>query len=42
MLPFVLRRFGADPATSSTPFIATICDVTGILIYLAIATAVLF
>ncbi|MDU1903690.1 MAG: magnesium transporter [Dysgonomonas sp.] len=37
MLPFVLRRLGADPATSSAPFVATIVDVTGLIIYLTIA-----
>lgn len=37
MLPFILRRFGADPATSSAPFVATIVDVTGLMIYLSIA-----
>lgn len=38
MLPFILRRLGADPATSSAPFVATIVDVTGLLIYLTIAS----
>jgi magnesium transporter len=33
MLPLLLRRFGIDPATSSTPFIASLVDVTGILIF---------
>jgi magnesium transporter len=33
MLPFILRRFGLDPATSSTPFVSTLVDVTGLLIY---------
>src|SRR6185437_12180945 len=37
MLPFVLRRFGADPATSSAPFVATLVDVTGLIIYFSIA-----
>lgn len=41
MLPFVLRRLGADPATSSNPFIATICDVTGLLLYFFIASLIL-
>ena len=41
MLPFMLRRVGVDPATSSTPFIATICDVTGLLIYFSAAAAIL-
>lgn len=38
MLPFILRKFGADPATSSAPFVATIVDVTGLMIYLTIAS----
>lgn len=38
MLPFTLRRLGADPATSSAPFVATIVDVTGLIIYLTIAS----
>ncbi|MFL6589175.1 MAG: magnesium transporter, partial [Chthoniobacterales bacterium] len=33
MLPFLLRRLGADPATSSAPFVATLVDVTGLIIY---------
>ena len=37
MLPLLLKRLGADPATSSTPFIATIVDVTGLLIYFGTA-----
>lgn len=37
MLPFVLRRLGADPATSSAPFVATLVDVTGLIIYFTIA-----
>ena len=37
MLPFILKRLGADPATSSAPFVATIVDVTGLIIYLSIA-----
>lgn len=37
MLPFILKRLGADPATSSAPFVATIVDVTGLMIYLSIA-----
>jgi len=41
MLPFVLRRFGLDPATSSTPFVATLVDVTGLLIYFAACMAFL-
>ena len=38
MLPFILRRLGADPATSSAPFVATIVDVTGLMIYLSLAS----
>jgi len=41
MLPFILRRFGADPATSSTPFVATLVDVTGLVIYFSVATYIL-
>lgn len=41
MLPFILRRFGADPATSSTPFVATLVDVTGLIIYFSVATYIL-
>jgi magnesium transporter len=37
MLPFILRRFGFDPAVSSTPFVATLVDVTGIVIYFSVA-----
>jgi magnesium transporter len=41
MLPFLLRKLGADPATSSTPFVATIVDITGLIIYFALATSIL-
>ncbi|NQD71870.1 magnesium transporter [Sphingobacterium shayense] len=41
MLPFLLRRFGADPASSSAPFVSTIVDVTGLIIYFTIATLIL-
>ncbi len=41
MLPFVLRRFGADPATSSAPFVATLVDVTGLVIYFTIALLIM-
>ena len=37
MLPLLLKKLGADPATSSTPFIATLVDVTGLLIYFSVA-----
>ena len=41
MLPFALRRCGVDPATSSAPFVATLVDVTGLVIYFTIAWVVL-
>ena len=41
MLPFVLRKLGADPASASAPFVATLVDVSGILIYFGIANLVL-
>lgn len=41
MLPFILRRLGFDPATSSAPFVATLVDVTGIVIYFSIAMEIL-
>jgi len=37
MLPFVFRRLGFDPAVSSSPFVATLVDVTGIIIYFTVA-----
>ena len=41
MLPFILKRLGLDPAASSTPFVATLVDVTGIIVYFSVAKAVL-
>jgi len=41
MLPIVLKRFGADPATSSAPFVATLVDVTGLVIYFSVAFLIL-
>ncbi len=41
MLPFLLRRCGLDPATASAPFVATLVDVTGLLIYFNVALYVL-
>jgi len=38
MLPLLLKRLGADPAASSTPFVATLVDVTGLIIYFSFAT----
>ena len=37
MVPFVLKRFNLDPATSSAPFVATLVDVTGLVIYFSVA-----
>jgi magnesium transporter len=37
MLPIFLKRLGADPATSSAPFVATLVDVTGLVIYFSVA-----
>ncbi len=41
MLPFILKRAGADPATSSAPFVATLVDVTGLIIYFSLAILIL-
>jgi len=41
MLPFVLRRFGFDPASASAPFVATLVDVTGLVIYFTVALLIL-
>lgn len=41
MLPLVLKRLGLDPATSSAPFVATLVDVTGLVIYFSVAMFVL-
>ncbi len=41
MLPFALRRVGLDPASASAPFVATLVDVTGLVIYFTIASAIL-
>ena len=37
MLPLLLKKLGADPAVSSTPFVATLVDVTGLIIYFSFA-----
>jgi magnesium transporter len=37
MLPVILKKFGADPAVSSAPFVATLVDVTGLVIYFTVA-----
>jgi len=41
MLPFVLRRFGFDPASASAPFVATLVDVSGLSIYFIVALIIL-
>jgi magnesium transporter len=38
MLPIILKKLGADPASSSAPFVATLVDVTGLIIYFTVAT----
>jgi magnesium transporter len=37
LIPFLLRRIGLDPATASAPFVATLVDVTGLIIYFSIS-----
>ncbi len=41
MLPFLIKRCGLDPATSSAPFVATLVDVTGLVIYFTVAIVIL-
>jgi magnesium transporter len=41
ILPFILKRFGMDPAASSAPFVATLVDVTGLVIYFTVAAVIL-
>jgi magnesium transporter len=41
MLPFALRRLGFDPASASAPFVATLVDVTGLIIYFSVASVIL-
>jgi magnesium transporter len=41
MLPFLLRRCGLDPASASAPFVATLVDVTGLVIYFTVASSIL-
>jgi len=41
MLPMILKRLGADPAVSSAPFVATLVDVTGLIIYFSVAFSIL-
>ena len=41
MLPFALKKLGFDPASASAPFVATLVDVTGLIIYFSIALIIL-
>jgi magnesium transporter len=41
MLPFILQRLGFDPASASAPFVATLVDVTGLVIYFSVALLIL-
>jgi magnesium transporter len=41
MLPFLFRRLGFDPASASAPFVATLVDVTGVVIYFGTAQIVM-
>jgi magnesium transporter len=41
LLPFILRRIGFDPASASAPFVATLVDVTGLVIYFSVASLIL-
>ena len=41
MLPFILQRVGFDPASASAPFVATLVDVTGLMIYFSVALLIL-
>ena len=41
MLPFILRSCGLDPASASAPFVATLVDVTGLIIYFSVASVIL-
>jgi magnesium transporter len=41
LLPFALRKLGFDPASASAPFVATLVDVTGLVIYFTVASIVL-
>jgi magnesium transporter len=41
MLPFALQRIGFDPASASAPFVATLVDVTGLVIYFTVASLIL-
>ncbi len=41
LMPLLMRRLGFDPATSSAPFVATLVDVTGLIIYFSVALVLL-
>ena len=41
MLPFILRRLRLDPATACAPFVATLVDVSGLVIYFTVASFIL-
>ena len=41
MLPFILRMVGVDPASASAPFVATLVDVAGLVIYFSIANVIM-
>ena len=41
MIPMILKRLKLDPATSSAPFVATLVDVTGLVIYFSVAATIL-
>ena len=41
LLPFILRKLGFDPASASAPFVATLVDVTGLIIYFSVASVIL-
>ena len=41
MLPLLLKKLGLDPATSSAPFVTTLVDVTGLIIYFSVALLLL-
>jgi magnesium transporter len=41
MLPLILKRIGFDPASASAPFVATLVDVSGLVIYFSIAYVIL-
>ena len=42
MLPLIMRRLGFDPASASAPFVATLVDVTGLIIYFTVASVILY